>query len=92
MVMDRGRTRAQCPVDTAAHAEVCRLRTHLHQILLAAVHDVLGGEAVDHVAGVENNQEEDHTQEEKGLGAGSLWSYFVQLKVKKRKDETIHVL
>lgn len=42
------------------------------------------GEAVDHVAGVKNNQEEDHTQEEKGLGAGSLWSYFVQLTVEKR--------
>lgn len=31
---------------------------------------------------MENNQEEDHTQEEQGLGAGSLWSYFVQLKVR----------
>lgn len=70
-----GWTRTVCRKERLS--ELRTTRTHLDQILLAAVHDVLRGQAVDHVAGVENDQEEDHTQEEKGLRAGSLWSDFV---------------
>lgn len=56
--------------------------SHLYKIFLAAVHDVLWGQAVDNVAGVKYNQKKNHTEEEKSLWTSSLRSYFVQLKKK----------
>lgn len=55
---------------------------HLYKIFLAAIHDILWGKAVDHVAGMKDNQEKNHTEEEKSLGTGSFRSYFVQLQRK----------
>lgn len=53
---------------------------HLYKIFLAAIHNILWGQAVDHVAGVKYYQEKNHTKEEKSLRTGSLRPYFVQLK------------
>lgn len=57
---------------------------HLQQVFLAAVHDVLRGQTVDHVAGVEDDEEEDHAEEEEGLRSGSLRPDLIQLHKKKR--------
>lgn len=58
---------------------------HLCEILLAAIHHILWCQAVDHVAGVEDNQQEDHTEEEQSLGPSSLRSDFVQLEKKQER-------
>lgn len=57
---------------------------HLQQVFLAAVHDVLRGQTVDHVAGVEDDEEEDHAEKEQGLRSGSLRPDFIQLHDKNK--------
>lgn len=65
--------------------------SHLRKIFLAPIHDILWGQTVDHVAGVENNQQQNHAEEEEGLGTCSLWSYFVQLR-RKTQECAVHCL
>lgn len=54
------------------------LRGCLDEVLLAAVHDVLRGQAVEHVAGVQYDEQQDHTQEQQGLGPGLLRTDLIQ--------------
>lgn len=56
---------------------------HLLKVLLAAIHDILWRQAIYHVAGMKNNQEKDHTEEEKGLRACLFGPYLVQLSRKQ---------
>lgn len=46
---------------------------------MTAIHNILWGKAVDHVAGVKYNQEQDHTEEEQSLWTGSFRPDLVQL-------------
>lgn len=57
---------------------VCCGQWGLQQVFLAAVHDVLWGQTVDHVAGVEDDEEEDHAEEEESLRSGSLRPDLIQ--------------
>lgn len=63
--------------------------SHLQQVFLAAIHDVLRGQTVDHVAGVEDDEEEDHAEEEEGLRSGSLRPDLIQLHKKKQEHPYI---
>lgn len=58
---------------------------HLYNIFLASIHNILWCKAVDHVAAVKDNQQKNHTEEQKSLWTSSLWSNFVQLKIRKKK-------
>lgn len=56
--------------------------TYLYQVVLASVHNILGGEAVNHVASVKHNKQKYHAEKQERLGPGSPPSDFIQLERK----------
>lgn len=88
---NRGRSSGQVLRADQKYKEIL-IGPHLYKVFLAAIHDILWGQAIDHVAGVKDNQEKNHTEEEKSLGASFLGSDFVQLKYKKMSTLIVSML